>query len=43
MWVLVMVNLTEEDEEFLDAISELSEDKKNIVVAYVKNRINNDN
>jgi hypothetical protein len=33
-----MTELTEEDEEFLEAIDELDEDKKNIVIAYIKNR-----
>ena len=36
--VFIMNNLTKEDEEFLDAISELSEEKKNIIIAYIKNR-----
>jgi hypothetical protein len=28
---------SEQDEEFLEAISELSEEKKSIVIAYLKN------
>jgi hypothetical protein len=34
-------NFTDEDEEFLKAINDLPEDKKNIVVGYMKNKIDN--
>lgn len=31
--------LSDEDEQFLEDISELSEDKKNSIIAYIKNKI----
>ncbi len=32
------IELSEQDEEFLEAINELSENKKNIVIAYMKDK-----
>ena len=34
-----MSELNQEDEEFLEDISELSEDKRNRIIAYIMNRM----
>lgn len=34
-----MIELSEQDEEFLEAMQGLSEDKKNIIISYMKDKI----